>query len=142
MARVKRKLRKLDKKTKWRIWRHRVFRRDRFTCQLCGQKGGYIEPHHILRKHDHPELTFNVKNGITLCGKCHKMVTGFENEWAFILTKILHKELLEDEWNIFFDGLSLKAKSNIDQQRKAKIKKYILDRIQGWRNRKKKSRKQ
>ena len=31
---------------KYEVWRNEVFRRDNFTCQDCGQKGGRLEAHH------------------------------------------------------------------------------------------------
>jgi len=76
----KEKIRKQIKKgtiyrtKKYRDWRTRVFKRDRFKCQLCEKVGGYIEAHHIKLKSVFPELTFLSTNGITLCGKCHKSI--------------------------------------------------------------------
>jgi 5-methylcytosine-specific restriction endonuclease McrA len=57
---------------RYATWRTKVFKRDRFKCQLCSKVGGYLEAHHIKLKSKHPELTFTVSNGITLCGRCHK----------------------------------------------------------------------
>ena len=31
----------------YKAWRETILRRDRYTCQLCGQKGGKLEVHHI-----------------------------------------------------------------------------------------------
>ena len=30
----------------WRAWREFIFKRDDYTCQECGQRGGKIEAHH------------------------------------------------------------------------------------------------
>lgn len=66
----------------WAEWRKAVYRRDNYTCVLCRtirRKGLKIEPHHILRKVDRPDLIFNVDNGVTLCHECHmNKVTGNE----------------------------------------------------------------
>ena len=60
----------------YRDWRKEVFGRDRYTCQHCGARNGngkYIrlEAHHIYDFKNHPELHYDVNNGVTLCVKCH-----------------------------------------------------------------------
>jgi len=56
-------------------WRKRVFERDGFMCQNCGDTG-YLEAHHIKSWKDYPELRSNLNNGITLCLNCHYAVHG------------------------------------------------------------------
>jgi len=136
----RRKGKKLTDKEKWRIWRQRVFKRDRFTCQLCGQRGGYIEPHHIKRKFDYPKLRYNVHNGITLCGRCHKMVTGYEDEWVDVLNKIKKKKLTLKVWNTFWQNMSSALKTQVKKLKREKIYEHIKNRIAGWKQRQKKSR--
>lgn len=57
-----------------RLWRESVFARDNFTCQLCCNKGGDLEAHHIKKFSDYPGLRFAIDNGITLCISCHKKI--------------------------------------------------------------------
>ena len=55
-------------------WRKKVFRKDNFTCQDCGNKMTYKNPlhaHHIIKFSDSIEFRFDVDNGLTLCKKCH-----------------------------------------------------------------------
>ena len=67
-----------------------ILKRDSFSCQLCGQEGGALEAHHILRKFDRPDLTLDTKNGITLCKYCHRViVTGKEKFFVYIFTRLL-----------------------------------------------------
>jgi len=60
----------------YKQWREDVFKRDNWTCQTCGsrsKKGCYIriEAHHIKPFATFPELRLKIKNGLTLCKKCH-----------------------------------------------------------------------
>lgn len=55
----------------YKDWRSSVFRRDDFTCQFCGRRGGDLEADHILPWSTHPEFRFNINNGRTLCKPCH-----------------------------------------------------------------------
>lgn len=57
----------------YRKWRNKVFKRDNYTCQCCGdEQGGNLVAHHILNYSEYEELRTDVDNGITLCGQCHK----------------------------------------------------------------------
>lgn len=58
-------------------WRESIFKYDDYTCWICGEKGGKIHPHHLLRFSDYPELRFVESNGITLCEFCHIIYTEF-----------------------------------------------------------------
>jgi 5-methylcytosine-specific restriction endonuclease McrA len=52
-------------------WVNAVISRDMATCQHCGAKEVELHAHHIKSYRDHPELRFDVANGITLCYSCH-----------------------------------------------------------------------
>lgn len=51
-------------------WRSAVYERDQYTCQECGANGKLVA-HHIKQWAHHPDLRFDVSNGITLCNDCH-----------------------------------------------------------------------
>jgi len=82
---------KIRMSTKYKHWRQQVFIRDNFTCQDCGQRGGYLESHHhkktftdileevkknlpLMELYDGAmvyEPLWDIDNGKTLCNKCH-----------------------------------------------------------------------
>lgn len=67
----------LRKRSAWKHWRTAVFKRDNYTCQDCGQRGGILEPHHIKEVANYPELVYDISNGKTLCHSCHKKTDNY-----------------------------------------------------------------
>lgn len=63
----------------YRNWQEQVKERDGHTCKRCGFTSN-LHTHHIKPVHTYPELTFDIDNGITLCGNCHSLITGKEDE--------------------------------------------------------------
>lgn len=66
-----------------REWRTSVFEHDHYTCQNCGQIGGRLQAHHIKPFKGHPELRYELSNGLTLCVSCHSKTDtyGWANYW-------------------------------------------------------------
>ena len=97
------------KTKKYQQWRKAVFERDRYTCQLSGEVGGNLEAHHILGKYDHPELIYDVDNGVTLSKR--------EHQW-------LHHCCFEDRYRKRFQELAKanKPRKKIKRTRKTKSK--------------------
>lgn len=52
-------------------WRRAVFERDDYTCRNCFKRGGKLRAHHIKPWATHPELRYDIQNGLTLCHGCH-----------------------------------------------------------------------
>lgn len=63
----------------YRRWREEVFRRDNYTCVICGKRGGDIEADHIRPMSLFKELSLRVKNGRTLCIDCHGVKTRMDH---------------------------------------------------------------
>lgn len=57
--------------TNHKKWRKAIFERDNYTCQFCGERGGYLEADHIKPWAFFPELRTFISNGRTLCKDCH-----------------------------------------------------------------------
>lgn len=56
---------------KYKYWKQEVFKRDNYTCQCCGKRGGNLNAHYLYNFSEYKDLRYDVSNGITLCEKCH-----------------------------------------------------------------------
>jgi 5-methylcytosine-specific restriction endonuclease McrA len=61
----------------YRLWREAVFKRDDYTCQNCGVRGGILQADHIKSFAFHPTQRFQVSNGRTLCRGCHRQTPNY-----------------------------------------------------------------
>lgn len=52
-------------------WRRAVFKRDGYTCQVCGEHGKNLNAHHLEGYSGNRELRTDLDNGVTLCRSCH-----------------------------------------------------------------------
>ncbi|WP_020007398.1 HNH endonuclease [Salinicoccus albus] len=57
-------------------WRNSVYKRDNYTCQVCGDKNGngkriVLNAHHMDGWNWSEKGRFDVGNGVTLCKSCH-----------------------------------------------------------------------
>lgn len=68
-----------DRSAKQHKWSTNVISRDRATCQHCGATGVELHAHHIKSFKDHPELRWDLSNGLTLCHQCHWAVHSATN---------------------------------------------------------------
>jgi len=53
-------------------WRAAVLTRDGNRCQNCNWTEPHMHVHHIKSYAYHPELRYDVDNGVTLCRECHE----------------------------------------------------------------------
>ena len=79
------------------VWRNEVWKRDNWTCRICGKKcqKGNIVAHHLHLFSDFPELRFSVDNGITFCKSCHAKIhlLGRRKKWKNSLSNVYLAEL-------------------------------------------------
>lgn len=66
--------RRIRRSLEYIIWQQKVFKKDYWTCRLCGYKGKDIVAHHLKLFSEFPELRFSIDNGITVCRSCHKKI--------------------------------------------------------------------
>lgn len=62
-------------------WSKAVRERDSHTCQKCGTTQGKLHAHHLKPWKHHPELRFDVDNGLTVCQPCHQALHNFRFPW-------------------------------------------------------------
>jgi hypothetical protein len=55
------------------VWRNEIFKRDNYTCQVCGKHGNKLRSHHLDGYHWCIDKRFDLDNGITLCKDCHNL---------------------------------------------------------------------
>ncbi len=60
-------------------WSKSVFHRDRYKCQVTGRTDDIVA-HHLYSWHTHPNLRFDICNGITLTRDIHKQ---FHSEYGY-----------------------------------------------------------
>ena len=67
----------------YKEWRTSVYERDNYTCSMCGEYNGWLQAHHIHPLHSAEDmyLVLDIRNGITLCRKCHEKIKGRENDY-------------------------------------------------------------
>lgn len=62
----------------WRRKRDEIFKRDRYTCQVCGRVGGALELDHIINvARGGTDTDSNLQ---TICNPCHKQKTAAESK--------------------------------------------------------------
>ena len=91
---TRREYKKGDEKSQiYKKWRTKIYKRDKYTCRLCRAQNVYLNAHHIKRKAWHPRLAYLKSNGITLCQKCHDVITGREVVFEKFFKGILRRNL-------------------------------------------------
>jgi len=68
---------KIRRTLKYQGWRKQVLERDNYTCQICGEEGKSLHAHHPIKVRELIDnnlikYIFDIRNGITLCLKCHR----------------------------------------------------------------------
>ena len=84
---------KMKSLPEYKLWQRKVLERDNFICRNCLKKGGDLTPHHLtafsflinvvfkiktLQEAKECFLLWNIRNGITLCEKCHSETPNYK----------------------------------------------------------------
>ena len=77
----------------YKDWRKSVYKRDSHKCQMpgCRSRSKKINAHHIRKWSEAAYLRYDLSNGITLCWKCHKEVTGSERQYEALFMQIVRE---------------------------------------------------
>lgn len=74
---------------KYKNWRTDVYKRDNYTCQMCGERGVKLEADHIKPFSEFPDLRFELSNGRTLCNPCHSTTDSYAHKQRWKLKGIV-----------------------------------------------------
>lgn len=74
----------------YKEFRLSVLKRDKFLCQMCKSKKR-LNVHHIIKWSLASSLRYDVSNGITLCGDCHKSINGKESSYIQYFMSIIRR---------------------------------------------------
>lgn len=81
----------------------KVYKRDDYTCQICGQRGGRLQADHfpktfayLVKEHQLKTMDeaysctelWNISNGRTLCTECHKKTPSYGKQYKYQLHEI------------------------------------------------------
>jgi len=76
----------------YKDWRKRIYKRDKFKCQMPRCKSKFrLQAHHIRKWSSASALRYDVDNGITLCRECHDGINGFESHYESVFSEIVRK---------------------------------------------------
>ena len=77
----------LRRRMEFQDWRKDIFKRDDYTCQICGERGCELNADHIKPFAYYPELRYDLNNGRTLCVLCHKNTPDYGNKARLLYEK-------------------------------------------------------
>lgn len=94
----------------------KVFKRDKYTCQQCGDTRNQLNAHHIIPLYEDLNQAMNMNNLVTLCISCHKHIhnTNKEEEFAKnLLNKdiIFHKKKYTNKTSVSLKRKYIRIKS-------------------------------
>jgi hypothetical protein len=78
----------------YRVWMRQVKNRDYWQCQIANDDcSGRVEAHHILPWRNHPELRYEIKNGITLCRFHHPRKEAEEKRYEAAFRELVEAKM-------------------------------------------------
>lgn len=85
----------------YNVWRNSVFERDNYICQKTKVRGHKLHPHHVYAFAKHPDLRYEVLNGVTLSAEEHKRFHGIYGYFSNLsgIEEFLGRQLPEDQRN-------------------------------------------
>jgi len=53
------------------IWAYKVKKNNSFKCLSCQADNQMLHAHHVLNRKQHPDLQYELSNGVSFCKACH-----------------------------------------------------------------------
>ncbi len=98
-----------------REWSTKVITRDNYICDNCKSDSGTKYAHHLDGYKDNPEKRYDLKNGVTLCKRCHLL---FHAHYGQIVTK---KDYVEFKKKFAADPASFQFKAKVQKDPNRKL---------------------
>lgn len=79
------------KSPKWQKRRLEILNRDKFTCQICGDKESELHVHHIAYLKGRMAWDYNDKLLATVCSECHDSIHTMNYDAQIIIFRLFKK---------------------------------------------------
>jgi hypothetical protein len=98
---MKKNYSELLKDPRWQKKRLEIFKRDNFTCRVCGSTENTLHVHHKEYHYNKSPWSYKNDNYLTVCESCHSIITYYKKEYSVDLSEDKINYVPHDEPNYY-----------------------------------------